>query len=354
MTDITLALPFALPPVEMAPHLARALQTPALAALLSRHGALERQVVDQRSRVLPHEVWLAHQLGLTPDLLQAAGGAPLATTCMRGCSLGAQAGQGRWLIVQPAHIQVSSTHPSLADPRTLQLTEEESRALYASARPYFEELGKPLLYGGPDLWFMRADDWAELSTASTDLVVNQNLGDWLPGGEPARAYRRLQNEIQMLWHEHPVNLTRAARGLPVINFWWSWGGADAAATPGLPLADTVAVSGGPSWMQALAAPALRECGVAELLAAPGQRKLAVVAGLIPAGQAGEWAEWIALLQRIDSEWCAPLLAALHNGRLRRVSLLLSHRDGWLQATSSRLSHYQFWRKPSLNIFTQAL
>lgn len=348
MTDITLALPFALPPVEMAPHLVRALQTPALAALLSRYSTLERHVIDHRSRVLPHEAWLAHQLGFAPDT-----GAPLAAACMRGCGLQAQASQGRWLIVQPAHIQVSSTHPSLADPRTLQLTDEESQALYASARPYFEELGKPLLYGGPDLWFMRADDWAQLSTASTDLVINQNLGDWLPGGEPARAYRRLQNEIQMLWHEHPVNLARAARGLPVINFWWSWGGADAS-VPSSPLADSVAVAGGPAWMQALAAPALRQCSVTDLLAAPGERKLAVIADLIPSGQAGEWAEWIALLQRIDSDWCAPLLAALQEGRVRRVSLLLSHRDGWLHTASSRLSHYQFWRKPSLNILTQAL
>ena len=39
MTEITLVLPFALPPPELAPDLVRALQAPSLAALLSRTSA---------------------------------------------------------------------------------------------------------------------------------------------------------------------------------------------------------------------------------------------------------------------------------------------------------------------------
>jgi hypothetical protein len=149
MTEITLALPYALPPSEMATDLLRALKMPALAALLSRHSYLQYNHYDNDSRVLPHEAWLAHTLGLASAPNQPDTGAPLATACMHGCGLQAEAAQGHWFIVQPAHIQLSRTHTLLSDMRALQLTEEESRGLYDVARPYFEELGKPLLYGAP-------------------------------------------------------------------------------------------------------------------------------------------------------------------------------------------------------------
>ncbi|MET0319507.1 MAG: hypothetical protein ABW069_02165 [Duganella sp.] len=351
MTEFTLALPFALPPAEMAPHLVRALQAPALATLLSRHSTAQYRSLDH-SRVLPHEAWLARALGLTTA--GAAGTAPLAVACMRGCALPAQstadASRGHWFILQPAHIQVSSTHPSLADPRALCLDDDKARALYDAARPYFEELGKTLLYGAPDLWFLRADDWAQLSTASPDSVINQNLGDWLPEGACARDYRRLQNEIQMLWHQHPVNAAREARGLPAVNSYWCWAGAEA----GVPASATTAtaagfaVSGGPTWMEVLATPALRQTSIDQLLARPGATTV-MAAELIPAGQASEWAEWIAMVQQIDRLWCAPLLAALMDGRIGRVNLVLSHREGTLEVASTRLAQRKFWRKTNLNL-----
>ena len=352
MTEITLALPFALPPAEMVPHLLRALQAPALAALLSRHSTRQFHSYAQHSRVLPHEAWLARTLGLTTPAaapLTAHTGAPLAAACMAGCGLAAQAATGHWLILQPAHIQISSTHPSLADPRALQLNEADARALYDAARPYFEELGKPLLYGAPGLWFVRADDWATLSTASPDSVVNQNLGDWLPEGERARDYRRLQNEIQMLWHQHPVNAEREARGLPAVNSYWCWAGASAAASA--PSAPLLAVSGGPSWLQSLAVPAWRQADVAQLFAGAGSahNTVMVVPDLIAPGQASEWAEWLAAFEHIDRHWCAPLLAALLDGRVQRINLLLSHRDSWLDVSSTRLAQRKFWRKPNLNL-----
>jgi hypothetical protein len=136
MTEITLALPYALPPPEMTKDLLRALKMPALAALLSRHGGLRYHHYDNDSRVLPHEAWLAHALGLAGAPDHPDTGAPLAIACMRGCGLGAEAAQGHWFIVQPAHIQLSRTHTLLSDTRALQLTEDESRGLYDVARCY--------------------------------------------------------------------------------------------------------------------------------------------------------------------------------------------------------------------------
>lgn len=344
MTDISLAIPFALPPAELANDLIRALNTPALASLLTRHSHLQHSVYDNDSRVLPHEAWLAHALGLASAPDQPDTGAPLATAVMRGCGLQAEAAEGHWFMLQPAHVHISRTHMLLSDLRGLQLSEADSRALYQLARPYCEEIGKTLLHGAPGLWFLRADDWAGLHTASPDTTATQSMSDWLPEGAHARDFRKLQNEIQMLWHEHPVNQAREARGLQPVNSCWLWGGAGptAATAP----AGRVAIAGGTEWMAALAAPSAEQPTLSQLLAQP-EPGAVMLAELIAPAQVGDWADWLARMQRIEQEWLAPLLAALKAGRIGQVTLWLSHRHGWTSAASTGMAQRKFWRKPSL-------
>jgi hypothetical protein len=344
MTEITLALPFALPPPELATDLVRALQTPALAALLARHSDFKHSIYDNDSRVLPHEAWLAHALGLASAPDQPDTGAPLATAVMRGCGLLAEAAEGHWFMLQPAHVHISRTHMLLSDLRGLELSEADSRALYELARPYCEELGKPLLHGAPGLWFLRADDWAGLRTASPDAAVTQSMSDWLPEGAHARDFRKLQNEIQMLWHEHPVNEARQARGLQPVNSCWLWGGAGPATAP----AGRVTIDGGTEWMAALtsASASAGPATVEQLLSQPAPGSV-MLADLIAPAQVGDWADWLARMQRLEQEWFAPLLASLKAGRVSRVTLWLSHRNGWTSATSTGMAQRKFWRKPSL-------
>jgi hypothetical protein len=341
----------------MAPDLLRALQSPALETLSTRHSELHSYHLDDASRVLPHEAWLAHALGLAAAPDRPRADAPLAVAAMRGCGLAQEAADGHWFVLQPIHVQISRTHMLLAEPRLLRLADEEARALYALALPYIQESGMTLLYGGPDLWFLRADAWAGLSTASPDAVVSQSLSDWLPTGEQARAFRRLQNEVQMLWHEHPVNEARQARGLQPVNSLWLWGGAAAAAAPAAhPAAQAAlgitAAAGLPSWMAAVSAPALRQPSAAQLIA-DGRDATIMLADLIPDAQAGDWGMWLQHLQRIDRDWLAPLLEALRAGRIGRLNLVLGHRDDWLEVGCTRFGLYQFWRKPSLSLLQKA-
>lgn len=347
MTELTLALPYALPPPELATDLIRALDTPALSMLLSRHSELRYTGADPAARTLPHEAWLARALGLAAPGSGADAGAPFAPAAMRGCGLDPQ--PGHWFIVQPAHVQLSRTHLLLADPRQLRLADSESRALFELARPCFEDTGKTLVYGGPELWFVRADDWAGMDTATPDAAIAQNLSDWVPEGPPSRDFRKLQNEIQMTWHEHPVNEARQARGLTPVNSIWLWAGAAANAAPA---AGALAVADGPAWMMALASPSLRAPTAAQLLAdaasAGGKPASVVLPSLISSAIAGDWSDWLAALHRIEKEWCAPLLGALQAGRVGSVTLLLNHRNGQLASTTSKAALRKFWRKRTLN------
>ncbi|WP_229633676.1 hypothetical protein [Duganella qianjiadongensis] len=337
---MTVVLPFALPPTELAGDLIRVLETPAFATLLSRHKRLQTRIVDSESRALPHEIWLAQQTS------QPGAGIALAARAMQAYALGAAAQQGYWFMVQPCHLQLARTHLLLADQRHLNLSEAESRALYDSARPSFEQHGGSLLYATPQLWFWRADGWASLDTATPDAAVTQNVADWMPEGEHARSCRRLQNEIQMAWHEHPVNQAREARGAALINACWIWGGAEAAHAARAPLA----IAGGPDWMQALADSAWRQPDVQQLLAAP--RPL-LLPGLIGPAQAGEWSLWLERMHAIEQEWLAPLLLALRSGQLNQLTLLLNDRERTLQVDCTRMGLHAFWRKCNLdNLITQ--
>lgn len=333
MASTTVVLPFALPPAELAAELQRNLQAPALATLLTRNKLRQRRAADSDSRVLPHEAWLASHLGAN------AGGAPLAAAAMAGFGLPPQA--GHWFIVHPVHIQLARNHLVLADPRRLRLEEADARALFDTAQPYFDQL----LWGDANTWFMRADDWQALDTASPDAAMGVNLADWMPTGPKALAFKKLQNEIQMLWHEHPANEARQARGLPPVNSFWMWGGAPAMAAP----APALAVAGGPAWLQALAAPQARTADHQQAVTAGGA---VLLPHLIPAGAGNDWSAWLAGMQQLEQDWFAPLLAAVRSGAVEELTLVLTDREGWTEFRITKPALRKFWRTPNLKNLTQ--
>lgn len=337
MNQLTLVLPFSLTPPELAKDLARAMQVPALEMLLERNSAFALAEDDVGNRLLPHETWLSRML-----TAGASDAAPFATEAMRALGLPQQ--EGYWFIVQPVHLQLTRTHMVLADPRELRLGEADSRALFELVKPYFDEVGKPLVYATPDMWFVRADDWNELRTASPDAAAGDNLADWMPEGAAKRDFRKLQNEVQMLWHEHPVNEARQQRGLSPVNSFWVWAGA-AASLPS-PGSGTLATANCPAWMSLLADPALRAATAEQLLARPGDATV-VLGELIADGKAGDWSPWLGHMQQLEQQWFAPLLAALKSGRLGSLKLVLTSRLKLADITVTKGALRKFWRKPSL-------
>ncbi len=54
------------------------------------------------------------------------------------------------------------------------------------------------------------------------------------------------------------------------------------------------------------------------------------------------------MQRLEQDWFAPLLAALKNGSLGRLTLMLSNRDAYAEFGSSKNAQRKFWRNITLN------
>lgn len=332
MSHLDILLPFALPPAEMAADLLRACKTPALAMLLARARSPRIERFDGFSRSLPHEIWLARQFGLAAHM---DGSPPLAHAAMRRYGLPTE--QGWWFILNPVHFHIARDHLVLTDARQLGANEEESRALFDAAQPLFEEEGRTLLYGDAHAWFVRADDWQGLQTATPDAACGHNIDIWLPKGDAERVWRKLQNEVQMHWHIHAVNDAREARGARPINSLWLWGGTPASLqvtpprAPGMcELPGALAAYAPPGWT-----------------AAQADNKLLAFDELISPALNSNWAEWLAQFHALEAEHFAPALTQLQSGKIDRLGLILSHNTALAEFIVTRNSLRKFWAKPSL-------
>lgn len=324
MDHTTLLLPFALPPAEHAKDLLAALDAPALAVVLARARPGRRIDTDPFAASLPHETLLA---GCAAD-----NSPPLAHALMQ--SLGQPPADGHWFVLQPAHFHVARDHLVLTDPRQLDLDERDAQTLFAAAQPLFAELGHELRFGNHRYWFLRADAWHSLRTCTPDAATGHNVDVWLPRGTGERDWRRLHNEVQMLWHSHALNEARELRGQRRVNALWLWGGA-APATP------TTAPQAYAQQLAGAAAPA----GTATALR--------VDDALIASALAGDWAGWLAAMQAIDRRHIEPLLAALRAGTISQLTLQLTDGHRLREWQLSRLGVRKFWRAPSLARLAEA-
>ncbi len=215
-------VPFAAPGSDAGRAALATMQWPRLAALLPRLVLVDRDDGELTSFSPPHERVLARALGW-----QAGDGCrPFAARAARAD--GIDPGTDAWGLVSPVHWHVGTDQVSLADPETLQLEDAASRALFEAVRPLFEDDGQRFAYGHPTRWYVAHESLQGLRTASLDRVVGRNVDPWLGdggaggAGSPLRRWRRLQAEVQMLLHDHPLNARREAAGqLPVNSFWLS-------------------------------------------------------------------------------------------------------------------------------------
>ena len=127
--------------------------------------------------------------------------------------------------LQPVHFHATRDHLILMTQSQIDLTANESSKLLQTAIPFIEEdFGSKVLFQGQGDWFIPAGPFASLATHSIDQAHGRNIDWWMPRDTSqvgiAKIWRKLQNEVQMLWHIDPVNEERGQRGVPSINSLW--------------------------------------------------------------------------------------------------------------------------------------
>jgi len=181
--------------------------------LLSGDDAVADSLESAPTRGLPHERFL---------LGDAVPAAPFELLGLQGRTINSNA---MLACIQPVHLHATRDHLVLMHPDHIPLSATESAALLAEAKPILQdEFKADLIAANPHHWFINPAHFASLATHSVDQAHGRNIDWWLPRDTTevgkARAWRKLQNEIQMLWHISPINEARQASGLPAINSIW--------------------------------------------------------------------------------------------------------------------------------------
>ena len=121
------------------------------------------------------------------------------------------------------HIHAARDHLVLTDPKLLDIQDHESTALLSSVQDILSEIG-PCVFQDSHHALIETPALRTLDTVTIAQAQDRNIDFWMPQdtSEPgvARLWRRWQNEIQMIWFNHPVNLKRQSEGLLPINSVW--------------------------------------------------------------------------------------------------------------------------------------
>jgi hypothetical protein len=209
---------FAVPGTEPGLKAARALELPGLWHRLGSlaAGASDSDSGDEWSLSPPHERVLARAFGW------AGGDGQLPFAAQAAQADGIEVDGRAWALVTPTHWHLGTEQVSLVDPTALVLDDTTSRTLLDAVAPLFTAEGFACTWGARERWYVAHESLAGLATASLDRVIGRNVDRWLGADPAARRVRRLQAEVQMLLHEHPVNQARDKLGLlPVNSFWLS-------------------------------------------------------------------------------------------------------------------------------------
>lgn len=182
--------------------------------MLSGEDVLEAQgQSNQPPQGLPHERFLlGNQVPIAPVLLLGQSSIAVHPDQDIAC-------------LQPVHLHATRDHLILMSQNQIDLTESESSELLKTALPLLEEdFQGPVLFHNKHYWFIPAGPFSSLTTHSIDQAHGRNIDWWMPRDSNedgvAKRWRKLQNEIQMLWHIDATNEAREQRGLPSINSVW--------------------------------------------------------------------------------------------------------------------------------------
>lgn len=300
-----IVLPGALPDSRTASGLISHLETaaPTLLAWFRQSKAAILQASPAATGCTPHEYWQLLEAGFKPQPGQrpAAGLAPL-----RLPSAGNDSNDPVWA-VELVHLSPSRDGAALLPASELDIAEAHSVALFESVHDFFAEAGFGLERATPAIWRIRPPEGCTVAAASPALVSLTSVNDWWPQDDATRPWRRLVNEVQMLWFDHAVNRERFERQQVPVNSLWLYGGA----------APAQLAKGG---------------------TLPPAVEPALAASLADAANRQDWGRWLQVLQALEHDTFAP------QGQATPEQLVLTGGDRIVTLEPARRSWLGKWLK----------
>jgi hypothetical protein len=344
MRSVHLVIPDLLLPEDFAAEVCAGLSVPALEKMLGRGHS---EILEPASL----EDILCELFGVSYD-----GDAPIATISAAFDGLDA----GCWLRADPVHLRLQRDQLLLLP--VMEIGADEAEEMCASLNGHFAGQGMEFFAPHSHRWYVRLDSLPRIRTTPLSQVVGGDVRAVLPSGEDAAHWHRVFNEIQMLLHAHPLNEAREARGEPIINSVWFWGGGCDRANGSL------RSSGEPASLPLAGAPLERNYDFVssdEVLAGmfavsssatfsvwPEKwrdaenhgRQLLVWTGLRSALQHGDLGAWRAALHDFEHSYARPIWQALCSGSIASLQMDIPGKDGMRRVVLTPRDAWAFWRR----------
>ena len=216
-----LLIPGALPLSNVAKDLLPQVEQhcPALVERLKTLVATVQELAPEHTGCTPFEAIRLQQLGYTPPA-----GANLGTG-LAALHAGVKNPSETVWLAELSAISVGREGATIAHPASFEITTDDADALFDAVSGLWADRAISALPLNNRQWRIWLDPSASTRSLTPAAMAEMRLSDWWPQEDSLREWRRLLNEIQMVWHDHPVNLARAERGEMPINSLWLFGGA---------------------------------------------------------------------------------------------------------------------------------
>lgn len=213
-------IPGALPPhpvaAELIGHLEKA--CPELIVRMNTMSANRSEMPIESLGCTPLEALQLKALGY-----QGEPGLPLGAG-LAALRAGATQGDETVMIAELCNIDIGSTGAQITHPDLMMIQRAEADALFDAVSNLWVDSAISILPISQNQWRVWVDHPVITHTISPHALHGLALRDWLTQHESLKPWRKLQNEIQTVWHDHPVNLARTEKGQRPINSLWLYGG----------------------------------------------------------------------------------------------------------------------------------
>lgn len=279
------------------------------------------------------ETLLAHGVsrigGEWPGVLLAAFGVDSTPGIAAFAALGDDIATGTqgWLFAEPAHLQANRGTLNVFPSSHLEVAAREATQLIDALNANFADRGLTFYCGTSGNWYVCC---AVDELPQTTPIREAQRGaspEKLPQSRGKLSWKAIQNEAQMLFFSHAVNVAREAEGKLTINGLWFWGEGAIPATavgwkPGIGavFGDTPLARGLARWAHAQFTP-LSHATMADTASHADHNVLLINALAIPHDR-GDANAWRDAAVRLEAHIFGPLLASLRAGAIDEVVLTL--------------------------------
>jgi hypothetical protein len=245
---------------------------------------------------------------------------PVPAGPLRRLALTGRRDPGRWMCMDPVHLEAGMKDLVLTDPGQLHLTTEEARALVGRLNAYLADDALQVEATTADRWHLcLPESMPAPETVSLSRVSGRPINAFLPAGGDTRYWHGRLNELQMLLFDAPENRAREARGLPTVNSVWPWGAGELPGSVHAPFSriygDDPLVAGLARCADLSSAPLP---DTAEPVLAESGTRLVCLDMLSGDVARDDLEAWQAGMEGLEAAWFTPLRRALGSSALRHL------------------------------------